>query len=57
MDMIKSIRCILCLLKCSKYLYFAKKMLCIVTVLLSAVITVKLLSSGRKKCGILKELM
>lgn len=57
MDMIKSIRCIFCLLKCSKYLYFAKKMLCIVTVLMSAVITVKLLGSGRKKCGILKELM
>lgn len=47
MDIIKSVKCIICLAKCSKYLYFAKKMLCIVTVLVSASMLLGLLC-GRK---------
>lgn len=57
MDIIRSIRCILCLLKCNKYLYFAKKMLCFITLLITAVFTVSMLKSGKAKCGFLKGLM
>lgn len=28
MSLMKTVRCICCLIKCSKYLYFAKKILC-----------------------------
>ncbi|MBQ8503440.1 MAG: hypothetical protein IJ491_04080 [Clostridia bacterium] len=36
MNFLKEIKCIMCLVKCSKYLYFAKKALCFVTILISA---------------------
>lgn len=36
MNLLKEIKCIMCLIKCSKYLYFAKKVLCFVTILISA---------------------
>lgn len=32
MNLIKTIKCLCCLIKCSKYIYFIKKALCIATV-------------------------
>lgn len=37
MDLIKNIKCIICLVKCSKYLYFAKKLICFMTIVIGAV--------------------
>lgn len=57
MGFIKDIKCILCLLKCSKYLYYAKKALCITTMLITAVMTVNILRGRKIKLGFMKGLM
>lgn len=31
MNIIKTVKCLCCLIKCSKYIYYIKKALCIVT--------------------------
>lgn len=54
----EALRCLYFLGKCSKYLYYAKKALCVVFVLLVAALGVSLLSgSGKNGCKKLKELM
>lgn len=35
MNLVREIKCIMCLIKCSKYLYYAKKALCLVTILVA----------------------
>ena len=52
MNLLRSFRFISCLIKCGKYLYFAKKMLCIVTLLFTAFVVIDCFSGegkGRKK--------
>ena len=47
MNMLKELRCIMYLLRCSKYLYFAKKALCIVTVMISAAVLISAAQDGK----------
>ncbi len=35
MNFLKTVKCLCCLVKCSKYVYYIKKTLCIVTVALT----------------------
>lgn len=35
MNIIKTIKCLCCLIKCSKYIYYIKKALCLATVIVS----------------------
>lgn len=50
MNIFKSIHCILCLVKCSKYLYFIKKLLCCVTLAFTAITVLScFLGEGNKK--------
>ena len=37
MTLIKTIKCLFCLVTCSKYLYYIKKILCVATVVVLAV--------------------
>ena len=37
MNLIKTIKCLCCLVACSKYLYYIKKILCVATVVVLAV--------------------
>ncbi len=37
MNLVREIKCIMCLIKCSKYLYFAKKILCFLTIVIASV--------------------
>ncbi len=42
MDLIKNLKCIIYLVKCSKYLYFAKKLICFMTIMVSAAMLLSL---------------
>ena len=57
MNILKSIRCIMCLVRCSKYLYFAKKAICFVTILISAVVLVTLAQDSRVAVGKFRGMM
>ena len=46
MTLIKTIKCLFCLVTCSKYLYYIKKILCVATVVVLAVA----LFSNMDKC-------
>lgn len=37
MNLVKLIKCLFCLVKCSKYLYFIKKVICISAIVLTGV--------------------
>ncbi len=41
MSFLKELKCIVCLIKCSKYLYYAKKALCLVTIIISVATLIK----------------
>lgn len=51
MNLAKTLHCIFCLVKCSKYLYYIKKALCCVTLLIALAAGVSLLrdSNGELK--------
>ncbi|MDD6011653.1 MAG: hypothetical protein PUC33_02280 [Oscillospiraceae bacterium] len=51
MNFLKTLKCLLCLAKCSKYLYFAKKILCFSAVGIVAVSAAYALSRGKERCG------
>lgn len=36
MSLMKTIKCLCCLIKCSKYIYYIKKAICIATVVVAA---------------------
>lgn len=61
MDILKSVNCISCLIKCSKCLYFIKKLLCIATVTVVLISGICCLTQKDKKIKkilcILKEAM
>lgn len=44
----KELKCICCLIKCSKYLYYAKKILCVMTVVAVAATAFTLMGSDGK---------
>ena len=46
MTLMKTIKCLYCLMKCSKYIYYIKKAICIATV----VVAVFALCSNMGKC-------
>lgn len=46
MNIIRTIKCLCCLMKCSKYIYYIKKAICI----LAIVVTVCCLCSNMDKC-------
>ena len=54
MSILKMLKCIFCLIKCSKYVYFIKKVICIFVVILSLVCALILYSGENKK---LKKLL
>lgn len=45
------------LVKCSKYLYFAKKLVCFMTILISAAVLLSLAGDGRETIGRLKGIL
>ena len=57
MNMLKELRCIMYLLKFSKYLYFAKKAICIVTILISASVLISAAKDSRITVGKLRGMM
>lgn len=57
MDIIKNLRCIAYLVKCSKYLYFAKKLICFMTILISAAALLSLAGDSKDTIGRLKGMM
>ena len=54
MSIIKTLHCIFCLIKCSKYIYFVKKVICVFVVFLSLICALLLYSDKNKK---LKKLL
>ena len=57
MNMLKELRCIMYLLKFSKYLYFAKKAICIVTILISASVLISAAQDSKSTIGKLRGMM
>ena len=52
------LKCIFCLIKCSKYIYFVKKVICLFVVFLSLVCALLLYSGENKKLKkLLKEIV
>ena len=47
MNLVREIKCIMCLIKCSKYLYYAKKVLCIATVLMTVAAVAGVFMGGK----------
>lgn len=54
MSIFKMLKCIFCLVKCSKYIYFIKKIICVFVVFMSLVCALILYSGENKK---LKKLL
>ncbi|MBR5826677.1 MAG: hypothetical protein IKY78_06300 [Clostridia bacterium] len=57
MNILKELRCIMYLVRCSKYLYFAKKAICFVTIMISAAVLVTLAQDSKATVGRLRGLM
>ena len=53
----KHLKCLYYIGKCSKYLYYTKKVLCISAVFIAAVLGIKLLGTGKRGCNFIKELI
>lgn len=53
----KHLKCLYYIGKCSKYLYYTKKVLCISAVVIAAVLGIKLLGTGKCGCKMLRELI
>lgn len=47
MTVLSQIKCIMCLLKFSKCLYYVKKCVCVITVAMTAVLLLGAISSGK----------
>ncbi len=47
MDLFKTVKCIFCLMKCSKYLYYIKKAVCFAGVSLAFVAAICLLKDNK----------
>ena len=53
MDLFRTLKCILCLVKCSKYLYYIKKFICFMSI---ALVGVSVLSALKNNKSILRKL-
>lgn len=56
MTLLSSIKCMCCLIKCSKCLYFIKKAICCMAAVLGVIICISLLGSGNFSLKKLKEM-
>ena len=56
MTLFSWIKCMCCLIKCSKYLYFAKKAVCITAAVLAVVFCISLSGKGIFSVKKLKEM-
>ena len=57
MNMVSALKCLFCLIKCSKYLYFIKKTVCIAALIITAIAGISLLSGEKSIIKKLKEMM
>ena len=57
MDLVRNIKCIICLVKCSKYLYFAKKLICFFTIMIAALMLAGLAADKEETVKKLKGLL
>ncbi len=53
----KHLKCLCFIGKCSKYLYYTKKVLCISAIIIAAMLGIKLLGMGKCGCKMLRELI
>lgn len=56
MSLLASIKCICCLVKCSKYLYYIKKIICCITAVLAVITCVCFISNNSLSLKKLKEM-
>ncbi len=54
MKFAREIKCILCLIKCSKYLYYLKKILCFITISILAFTVISAFGNDNK--GVIKKM-
>ncbi|MBR6568567.1 MAG: hypothetical protein IKK60_07945 [Clostridia bacterium] len=57
MNMLSALKCLLCLIKCSKYLYYIKKAVCFAFIVLALVTGFSLLSGESRTLKKLKEMI
>lgn len=57
MNMLSALKCLLCLIKCSKYLYYAKKAVCVIFIGIAIFTGLTLLSGNSSIVKKLKEMM
>lgn len=57
MNILSAVKCLLCLIKCSKYLYFIKKAVCITALIIALIAGVSILSGDKNMIKKLKEMM
>ncbi len=57
MNILSALKCLLCLIKCNKYLYFIKKAVCITALILALIAGFSLLSDENGMIKKLKEMM
>lgn len=57
MNFLSSVKCICCLIKCSKYVYYIKKLICCAVIILAAVTGICFLSSNKCTLKKLKEML
>ncbi len=50
------IKCMCCLIRCSKYIYFVKKGICIITAIVAAIICINLMGYKKLPFKKLKEM-
>ncbi len=56
-NILSAVKCLLCLIKCSKYLYFIKKSVCIAAIGIVIVTGISMLSGNSCLVKRLKEMM
>ena len=57
MNILSAVKCLLCLIKCSKYLYFIKKAVCITALIIALIAGVSVLSGDKNMIKKLKEMI
>ena len=57
MNILSALKCLLCLIKCSKYLYYIKKAVCLTFIVIALVAGFSLLSGESGMIKKLKEMM
>lgn len=57
MNILSALKCLLCLIKCSKYLYYIKKAVCFTFIVIALVAGFSLLSGESGMIKKLKEMM